>query len=234
MQFNNGGTRAYTYRVTVEPAVLPIELATVKSYLKIPVLNTTDDALLTVLMGAATTFAEGYTKRDFITRTYETFRDFFPRWCQSEGYYTCGSVPGFFSNLSSVVGGNLGFELQRSPLQSVTSVEYLVSNVLTAVASTVFYNTIEEDYSEILTLADQEWPDDADRRLQTITVTFLTGFGDTAADMPDWVTTGLLQHIAMMYENRGDCIDATGGCACAQFLPITAKAIYQQHRILGI
>ncbi len=232
MQLNPGGTRDYTYRVTVEPAVLPIELATVKSYLKVT--STTDDALITILIGAATTFAEQYTKRDFITRTYETFRDFFPRLCNSEGYYTCGHLPGFFGTLTTSIGGNVGFELDRSPLQSVTSVEYLVDTVLTPVASTVFYNTIEEDYSEVLTLADQLWPDDADKRLQAITVTFITGFGDTAADMPDWVTTGLLQHIAMMYENRGDCIDASGGCACSKFLPVTAKVIYQQHRILDI
>ncbi len=233
MPFTTAGTRAYTYRVTVSPTQSPISLATVKHYLKIR--TSGDDDIINILIGAATTFAEQYTKRDFITRTYETFRDYFPRWCDSEGYYTCGALPGFFGNLSStVVGGNVGFVLDRSPLQSVTSIEYLVDNVLTPVVSTVFYNTVEEDYSEVLTLANQLWPEDADKRLQAITLTFVTGFGDTAADMPDWVTTGLLQHIAMMYENRGDCVDATGGCACSAFLPLTAKAIYQQHRILSI
>lgn len=233
MRFNPGGTRAYTYRVTVEPATLPIELATVKSYLKIPAANTLDDDILLVLMGAATDFAEEFTRRDFITRTYQTFRDYFPRWCNSEGYYACGRVPTFYGNLTSnVVGGNMGFELKRSPLQTVISIEYLVDNVITTVPDTTYYNTIENDFSEVLTLDNQVWPDNADRRLQSIIITFTAGFGDTPADMPDWLTTALLQHIAMMYENRGDCVDASGGCACSQFLPITARAIYQQHRIL--
>ena len=234
-QLNVGGTRDYTYRVTVPPTQLPIDLATVKNYLKIS--TSADDALIDILIRSATDFAEEYTKRNFITRTYETFRDFFPRWCDSEGYYPCGNIPGFFGNLSAITtGGNVGFEIERSPLQSVTSIQYRVSNVLTPVVSTVFYNTIEEDYSEILTLDDQLWPDNADRRLQTITITFVCGFGATASDLPPWITTGLLQHIAMMYENRGDCIDAgrTAGASAAQFLPVTARAIYQQHRILDI
>ena len=231
-QFNPGGTRDYTYRVSIPPTQLPIDLATVKSYLKVS--TSADDALINILIRSATDFAEGYTKRDFITRTYQTFRDFFPRWCNSEGYYSCGSVPGFFGNLSAVtVGGNVGFEIERSPLQTVTSIQYLVDNVLTTVPTTTFYNTIEEDYSEILTLEDQLWPDNADRRLQTITITFVCGLGDKASDLPDWIATGLLQHIAMMYENRGDCIDTTG-VNTAQFLPVTARLIYQQNRILNI
>ena len=228
MRFNNGGTRAYTYRVTVPPTVSPVTLATAKSYLKVT--STSDDALIQTLIDAATGFAEGFTRRDFITRTYETFRDFFPNWCDSEGYYACGNFPVFTSNTITSFTGHIGFELRRSPLQSVTSVQYLLDNVLTPVISTVFYNTLETDYSEVLTLNNQNWPENADVRLQAITITFITGFGDAAADMPAWVTEGILQHVANMYEDRGDCSE----CDCKNLLPTTARALYLQNRIINL
>lgn len=217
--------RAYTYTVTVPPAGLPVLLATAKNYLKIT--STADDALITIFIGAATSYAEGFTRRDFITREYETFRDFFSN-SVSEGYYTFGENPVLGAGVVND-SGNVGFELRRSPLQSVETITYLLDNVLTPVLAAIFYNTIETDYSEVLTVDDANWPDDADRRLQAITITFKTGFGDADTDMPAWVTEGILQHVANMYRNRGDC--SACGDTAGSLLPLTAKLLYLQNRI---
>jgi hypothetical protein len=234
-RLNNFGTRAYTYRVTDPPNVLPVELSDVKQYLKVTTSN--DDALITALITQATDFAEKFTKRDFITRTYQTFRDYFPRWCDSEGYYSCGAIPTRGVNAITVAGGNIGFELRRSPLQEVSAVEYLVDTVFTIVPTSIYYTTVEDDYSEVLTLPDEEWPEDADKRLQAIRITFLTGFGDDSSAMPSWVTIGINQHVAAMYEDRGDCAEDCSGvsaCACASALPPTARALYLQNRIINL
>ena len=217
--------RAYTYTVTVPPAVLPVLLATVKNYLKVT--SSADDTLITILIGAATDYAEGFTRRDFITREYETFRDFFSN-SVSEGYYTFGENPVLGAGVLNDTG-NVGFELRRSPLQSVETINYLLNNVLTPVLAATFYNTVETDYSEVLTVDDASWPDDADRRLQAITITFKTGFGDDETKMPNWVTEGILQHVANMYRNRGDC----SGCGDigGNLVPATAKLLYLQNRI---
>lgn len=221
MRIASFGTRAYTYKVTVPAAVDPVPLATVKAYLKRT--STAEDALITIFIKAATEYAEQFTRRDFITRTYETFRDFFPG--LSEGYYAFGqneTLGGL-----SFEGGNVGFEIRRSPLQTIEKIEYLKENVLTLVSSAIYYNTIEDDYSEVLTLDSATWPLDADRRLQAITITFKTGFGDADTDMPSWVTEGILQHVANMWANRGDC----SGSGCAKFLPAAARSLYLQNRI---
>lgn len=217
-------TRAYSYTVTEPPAKLPVSLATVKQYLKVT--STADDDLITIFIGTATSYAEGFTRRDFITRTYETFRDFFSD-SVSEGYYTFGGNP-VLGATGINDSGNIGFELRRSALISVDQIQYLSAGVLTTVDSTTYYNTFETDYSEVLTEQGSNWPDDADRRLQAITITFKAGFGDDDTDMPAWVTEGILQHVANMYANRGDCAcgDATGS-----LLPLTAKALYLQNRI---
>ena len=218
--------RAYSYTVTVAPTEMAVSLATVKAYLKIT--SSAEDATLTIFINAAIDFAEKFTRRDFITRTYESFRDFFPVYA-SEGYYNFGDNPAFGNVAVALTGGNLGFEIRRSPLQTIESIEYLKDNVSTLVDSSIYYNTIETDYSEVLTLATDNWPEDADRRLQAITLTFKTGFGDTEANMPSWVTEGILQHVANMWANRGDCSDC--GDTVGSMIPATAKLLYLQNRI---
>lgn len=224
MRFAPPHTRAYSYTVTEPPAKLPVSLATAKQYLKVT--STADDNLITIFIGTATSYAEGFTRRDFITRTYETFRDFFSD-SVSEGYYTFGGNP-VLGATGINDSGNVGFELRRSALISVDQIQYLSAGVLTTVDSTTYYNTFETDYSEVLTEPGSNWPDDADRRLQAITITFKAGFGDDDTDMPAWVTDGILKHVANMYTNRGDCAcgDASGG-----FLPLRAKSLYLQNRI---
>lgn len=214
--------RAYSYNVTVPVDVPAVTLDNVKSHLKIT--SSSEDVLLTIYLNAAIDFAEKFTRRDFITRTYETFRDFFPG--MSEGYYQFGQNQALGS--LNIGGGNVGFEIRRSPLQSIEKIEYLVSDVLTLVDSSIYYNTLEADYSEVLTKESGDWPEDADSRLQAITITFKSGFGDEATDMPAWVTEGILQHVAEMYSNRGDC-DFSGGVD--KFLPVTARLLYMHNRI---
>ncbi len=225
MRFAPPERRAYSYTVTEKPGTLPVSLDVAKQYLKVT--TSIDDDLITIFIDAATSFAEGFTRRDFITRTYNTFRDFFSDFV-SEGYYTFGGNP-----VLGIAGindsGNVGFELRRSVLQSVEQIQYFSDDVLTTVPASTFYNTLETDYSEVLTVDGANWPDDADRRLQAIIITFKTGFGDTDADMPAWVTEGILQHVANMHRNRGDCGEC--GDTTGVFLPLTAKLLYLQNRI---
>lgn len=220
--------RAYTYRIKTAPANLAVSLQTTKIHLK----KTTsdEDAIITVYLKSAIDYAEQFTKRDFITRTYITLRDFFPG--LSEGYYQFGELPSLGSGSLSSAGGNIGFELRRSPLQSVTGINYFVLGTLAPVASNIFYNTIEHDYSEVLTNDGFEWPENADRRLQVIEIEFLTGFGDGDAtsepDTPPWAIEGILLHTAQLYRNRGDCSCEAG---VKQHLPASVRALYLQNRI---
>ena len=209
--------RAFTYTVTDQPAGFPVELDTVKLALKISLTNTTEDDLLNAYISAATDYAEKFTRRDFITRTYNTFRDFFPRpYYLTEGYYERSS----------------SFELRRSPLQSVESLKYFVSGLLVTIATAVYYNTIEQDYSELLLADGQTWPGDMDNRLQAIQIDFKTGFGDNVAAVKvvaPWVEVGILSHVANMYKNRGDCGEC--GDSSGTYLPPHARHLYLQNRI---
>jgi len=221
--------RGYTYKVTVKPAKTPISRDEVKTFAKIR--TTTDDALILILINAAVRYAEQITRRDFITRTYETFRDLFP-----------GTFQGFhhgFNSFSEHINpfgdsGNFGFEIRKSPLQSIEEIKYLdTAGATIVVASTVFYNTVEEDYSSVLTVPGKTWPTDAEERLQAINIKFKSGFGDDPEDVPDDLRDALLMHVTFLYENRGDCEDVCNGSSgCGpKTTPSASKAIYLQNRI---
>lgn len=208
-------TRAYTYKVIAGPDELPVTLQQVKDQLRI--FDDDNDDLLTLYIEAATEYAEQFTRIDFITRTYETFRDFFPGALNYYGYY---AIYPYYS-------GNIGFEIRRSPLQSVEKIEYYSQGVLTLVDPSIYYNTLQQEYSVILSKDDEFWPNDADEQLQTILITFKNGIGDTSDDIPANIQLAIMQIVTAMYENRGDC----AVCDCAQFAPATAMHLLKQIRI---
>ena len=209
--------RAYTYKVTAAPATTPISLAEVKAFAKIT--TASDDAIIQMMIDAAIDYAEKFTRRDFITRTYNTFRDSFPN-------TFLGNPSSNLQNSPFNDSGNFGFELRRSPLQSIESVQYTdTAGATIVIPTTVYYAPLEEDYSSLLTQIAQSWPSDALEQLQAITIEFKTGFGDNATDVPSDIRQALLMHSSFLYENRGDC-----GCDDAS-VPSAAKRIYLQNRI---
>lgn len=216
--------RAYTYRVTTR-AVLPVSfLELFRDHIKRT--NTAEDTLLTLYLNAAIKTGENITRRDFLTKTYRTFRDFFPVAFQNEGYYTNGAIPTFDGGIRNF-SDNIGFEIRKSPLQSVAEISYQLLGVNTTVSTDVYYNTIEEDYSEILLNPDQEWPEDADVKLQAVRIDFLAGFGADETFIPEDIVNAILEHATNMWKNRGDCNDT----ACMKSLPAISRQTFLQHRI---
>lgn len=187
---------------------LPLDFDTVKQYLRIEPSNNADDNLILIFMDIATEFAESYTKRDFITKLYLTYRDDF-----SDGFFT----------------------LRKSQLQGVTQFEYMVNGVFIPVPN-VWYTSNDFDYSSIFLLDGKAWPNNIDIRQQAIRIYFNAGYGPNASDVPDRIKVAMMAHIAQMYENRGDCSDCGGnmGAPAEQYLPLTSKLIYQEFRITDI
>lgn len=218
--------RAYTYKVTVPPAELPVSIEEAKAQLKIN--HNLEDALLTMYIQTATYFAEKFTRRDIIQRTYVTYRDSFPVPSESEGYYYAGLMPNGSGQ------GNTGFELRKSPLVSVTSVNYVDLDLAPQVVDpTVYYNTVERDYSEVLLNPDKAWPTDVANRMQAVNIEFVCGlFPDAASVAGDW-KNAILQHVTLLYSDRGDCsCDDSGRITGA--VPKSSMAFYYTERIINL
>lgn len=190
--------REYPYIVIVPATNWPVSLDMVKTQLKISLLDTSQDTFLELLIDAATQFAEKYTGRDLITKTYLTYRPCFSDY----------------------------IELHRSMITSIVSFEYLLDGVLTPVDISTYKLLQETGFARIALNVDSSYPSH-DTYYQAIKITFDSGFGASEASIPADLKIALLNHIAFLYVNRGDC-----GCADENNLPVTSKAVYDMYKIL--
>ena len=187
--------RNYTYKQLTFPDPLDvISLSAIKEYLRIDSTDTSENNVLTLLIQSAVGFCESYTKRELLIKQFVTYRDYF----------------------------SFNIELRRSALTEIDTVKYYIDDVLTTLVDTVYYNTLESDYSSLLLVDGQSYPS-VDNKYQAVEITFKAGYSTDNTSIPDELLLGLSQHIAYMYENRGDCDNGS--------IPMTTKLIYNQYRI---
>jgi uncharacterized phiE125 gp8 family phage protein len=168
----------------------PVSLADAKSYLKME--TAADDTVIQTLLDYATEAAERYTGREFRTNTFQLLLDDFAD-------PIC---------------------LKRSPVASVSAVEYLASGSWTAVASDQYVLKIESPWSSIELADGGEWPDAdlIDVAPHSVQVTFVSG----VFDAQDVAVAGILRCLAQLYENRGDSHDPMPGATVGRVLATDA------------
>ncbi len=173
----------------------PITFPKVKTFLKIDDDDSDND--LKILIDTVTNKAEQITGRDLIIKTYKTYLDCFP-------------------------SDSLGIEIQKSKLQAITSIKYLVDGVLTTFDSSNYYITDKQEYAEIWLFDGKTYPTDVDiNRKQAVEIIFTAGFGAKPCDIPEDLINAMLAHINLLNENRGDCADEKGlnGLIISLYLP---------------
>jgi uncharacterized phiE125 gp8 family phage protein len=174
----------------------PITLKEVKAYLKIDGDDLDND--LDLFIDTVTRKAEQITGRDLLIKTYKGYLDCFP----------CSS--------------SIGIQIQKSKLQSITSIQYLVDGVLTTFDSSNYYITDKQEYAEIWLFDGKTYPTDVDiNRRQAVEITFTAGFGSKSCDIPKDLINAMLAHINLLNENRGDCADEKGlnGLITSLYMP---------------
>lgn len=212
--------RNFTYEVTSKPTSLIFTLDDIKNYLKIDDDIVEDDNLITNLYWSAYDFFESYTNRTLLNTQYKTYRDYF-----------------FYNSFSYQLQNTGYYEIKKSKLQSIDSIQYINSDgILTDVDENIYYNTFENDYSKILLNENAEFPSDIYRRYQAIEINFTAGYGSDGDSIPYDIKDCLLSMIASLYENRGDCSpNSSSNCNCSlsQF-DSNVKITLMKYKILNI
>ena len=164
-----------TYKVTAEPAIEPLTLSDLKDRMRI---TTCDfDIELAQLMTAARKQVEHDTHRKLITQTLEMYLDEFP------------------------AGDTI--EIRQAPVQSVTSVQYVDEDVATQTLSSATYTTdLDGVPPRIVLLENEDWEDTEPRYPKSVTVTFVAGYGTTAASVPVEAKLAIVEWVRMHW---GDC-----------------------------
>lgn len=161
-------------------AVSPVTIAEASSFLKLGSSNADVDNVRPMI-DAATTHAETFMARDVRVGTYELL------------------TTDFGDEFS---GGNIC--LRVAQVATITSVEYLVSDVWTTVdaADYSLVSYLSESYVRLHD--DKAWPTDGDEVPHNVRVIFTT----EAIVQLDLVKAGILKHIGAIHADRGDAEEA--------------------------
>jgi len=156
------------------PSEEPIELSEAKNHLRID--GTDEDTLISGLIATAREHAEHFTRRAFITQTWELWLD---AWPDGE----CITLP-------------------LPPLQSVAHVKYygIDDTEYTFDSANYFVDTNNEPGRVVLGYS-KSWPTLTLRPANGIVVRYVCGYGAASA-VPQAIKQAMLLHIGAMFENR--------------------------------
>lgn len=214
--------RAYTYQILSQIDVLPLDfIGTIINYLKLDDLTPEEEQLVVNITLGVLNFIEKYTKRTLLTKNFRTYRDYFPGYDLLWGCYEYDYI-----------------ELKKSPFQQLENFTYInTDNVSTAVPASIYYTTLETDYSKILANPGEQFPQDVICKLQSIQIDFKAGYGDSIDDIPYEILLAIYQLVADLYYNRGDCASmsaSTVSCSCLGLLTANSKGLLEPYRLLSL
>jgi len=200
-------------KVTTEPTAEPLSLQEVKEYLRVD--DATDERVVQPLIIAARQFAEEHMNRALMQQTFTLMLDAVIDQDQPlyEGMRTAPDL-NYYKNY---------IVLPKSPVQSVTSVKtFDDSDTATTMASTKYYVDTQREPARIVLRTGETFPT-ALRVANAIEVIYVAGY-TSAFTIPEPIRLGMLQHIAYMYEHRGDMYEAQGA-------PTLMKSLYAPYVI---
>ena len=159
---------------TAPPAVAPVELSDLEAYLRID--PDSEDTLLGQLLDAALGPVEDFLRRQLITASWTRTLDAFP----AEEF----------------------IELERPPLQSITSFKYVDADGVTQDVDAAIYSAdVASDPGRIVLGYGESWPG-ARGQLDAVTIVYVAGYGDAAADVPERYKLALKYLVSQYYTHR--------------------------------
>lgn len=119
------------------------------------------------------------------------------------------------------------FELERPPVQSVTSIQYIDSAGSTqTLSASMYYTDLLSAPARILPAAGVAWPTTDDDRPNTVTVTYVAGY--TSSDLvPRPIKMAISMLVDHWYENRAPVI--VGGTPAE--MPLTVASLLGPYRV---
>ena len=205
--------------ITTQPAQEPITLQEAKEHLRVE--DGIDERLLRPLIQTARMFAEEHLGRKLVstvlTQTYDVANDIEdPLW---EGM-KLGADISYYKNYLT---------LSHGPVASVTHVKtYDDNGTATVFASSKYYLDNAREPPRILLRKGQTWASNL-RVANGIEVQYTVGYSSIYS-IPEPIRMGILQHVAHLYEHRGDMYEASNA-----YPPMlkTLYAPYVIHKGLG-
>lgn len=202
--------------VVQEPAQEPVTLQEVKEYLRIE--DSTDERVIRPFIEAARRVAEEHLGRTLVSTTYRQFIDSLdeledPLW---EGVRQ-GPYLNYYKNY---------IVLAKGPVTSVTHVKtYNDNDEATTFAASKYYVDNAREPARIVLRQGETLPS-ALRVANAIEIEYVAGYSSIYS-VPEPIRLGILQHIAHLYEHRGDM----GNYLEARLIPTMIRTLYAPYVI---
>lgn len=181
-------------KIVTGPATTPVSRIEAQEYLRLD--EGVDNSQVNGFINAATTWAEAYTNRFFISRTCKMMLDGLretdsPLW---EGVRTGP----YNIQLSDHI------ELAAAPVISVESIKYFSDDdtEYTWDASNYYVDTFSEP-AKVTLRTGGTFPTDL-RNYNGLEINFTAGYGSDAYQIPEPIRIAILQYATFLYEHRGD------------------------------
>ncbi len=170
----------YALDRTTAPTVEPVTLVQAKAQCRVD--GTADDTFIGELIEDARDMVEDYLGQALLSQTWKLYLDWFPDW------EIC--VP-------------------RPPLISVSSIAYVDSDGVSQTLSALLYQVDAKSRpGRIWPAYGETWPV-AREQLNAVTITYVAGYGTTAATVPQKIRRAVLLTVGDWYENREQIITGT-------------------------
>lgn len=194
-----------TLTLDTEPAEEAVTTTELKSFAKID--TSADDTLIGVMNTAARKMIEDCLAQSFVNTTFTLSFDQFP----------------------TTLDCNLGrpfFEIYRTPLSSVTSIQYVDEDEATQTLAATEYDvdTLKKP-GRIVQADGVTWPD-VFSKPNVVTVTFVAGHGAAATDVPEKIKQLIKLLFAHWYEHRESMSDRSWS-----EIPWTIQNLINQERV---
>ena len=178
---------------TSAPVIEPVTLAEAKNVLRLDSDLTADDALITLLIGAARRYAESYCAASFISQGWRMVLDSFP------GPSLMG-VP--FGRAYSLP--DHAILLERGPVISLNSITYLAMDSTTqTMPSANYVADLSGLLPRITPVFGQIWPIPMPQ-IGSVAINYTAGYGSTATSVPEGIRDWILMRTKSRYDMRGE------------------------------
>lgn len=194
-------THKYNYyrghTLVTAPAIEPVSVNDVKNQLELDVSDTSKDTQIELYITSARQMIEEYTGLALITQTWKMTIDHWPGGC---GEWWEGVRDGAIQDLVSS-GRQSNILLPRYPLQSIDGIT--ADDVAVTVADVFIVDTSQKP-GRLVIKRGATWPVILDNA-NGIEITYTTGYGTNATDVPAALRLAIIQAASYMFEHRGDC-----------------------------
>ena len=215
-------------RLTISSAAAVDILTTAEAKTHLRVTHSAEDTYIGTLIKVATSYAEKYCGGNFINTTYTmTMEDW-------NDVFVTNSTLGTTSNLLkaytypfggyySPYTGLAQIFLPKAPISSDSSVTYYDSDNASQTWDAANYTVINpENQKGFIEVAEGKDYPSLYSRGDAITITFVSGYGAAASDVPETIKQAVLLIIGNLYEKREDMVHR---------MPTTSEYLLEPYRI---